>query len=101
MLQYWQSFGAKFFYSGAESLYILVVCTIATIIKSLRLIKTIFRLHRKLFMLRRPNAYTLTLARGKKAPTLSLQIAQNRSPFLGALLTVLAFALTAWLAAKD
>ena len=68
--------------------------------------KTLIRLHRKIFMLRTPrilarNAYTLTLARGKKAPTLSLQVAKNRSPFLGALLTVLAFALTAWLTARE
>lgn len=63
--------------------------------------KTVLRLHRKLFMLRRPNAYTLTLARGKKAPTLSLQVAQNHSPLLGVFLTVIAFAATAWLAAKE
>ena len=68
--------------------------------------KTVLRLHRKFFMLRRPRAlsqksYTLTLTSGKKKPTVALQVANNRSPLPGVLLTVGIFAFTAWLAAKE
>ena len=68
--------------------------------------KTVLRLHRKLFMLRRPgglsrNSYTLTLTPGKRKPTVAVQISPDRSPLFGVLLTVITFALTAWLAAKE
>ena len=64
--------------------------------------KMLFRLHRKIFMLRRPGTlarrgYSLTLAPGKKAPILSLQVEKDRTPVLGILAAVgLIFA--AWLA---
>lgn len=55
--------------------------------------KILLRLHRKLFMLRRPTC-SLTLTPGKKAPTVTLRVTKHRSPIWGALLllTLLLFA---------
>jgi hypothetical protein len=68
--------------------------------------KTLIRLHRNIFMLRRPralarNAYCLTLTPGKKTPTLSLQVTRNRPHMIGIALAIGVFALTAWLSSKE
>lgn len=68
--------------------------------------KTLIRLHRNIFMLRRPralarNAYCLTLTPGKKTPTLSLQVTRNRPRMIGIALAIGVFALTAWLSSKE
>ena len=68
--------------------------------------KNLFRLHRKLFMLRRPRflapkSYCLTLTPGKKSPTVSLRVTGNRSPIIGTVFAIGVFALAAWLSAKE
>jgi hypothetical protein len=63
----------------------------------------LLRLHRKIFMLRRPralarNAYCLTLTPGKKMPTVSLRVERRRGVAVGLLLLLLAAvsAMLAW-----
>ena len=68
--------------------------------------KNLFRLHRKLFMLRRPRSlarksYCVTLTPGKKKPTFSLRVIGNRSPVIGTVFAIGVFALAAWLSAKE
>ena len=60
--------------------------------------KTLLRLHRKIFMLRRPralarNAYCLTLTPGKKTPTVSLRVERGRGLAMTAVLFVLGLVL--------
>ena len=55
--------------------------------------KMLLRLHRKIFMLRRPralarNAYCLTLTPGKKMPTVSLRVERRRGVAGGLLLAL-------------
>ena len=57
--------------------------------------KTLIRLHRKIFMLRTPrilarNAYTFTLARGKKTPMLAMRVEKKHLSALSVLLAVAA-----------
>ena len=68
--------------------------------------KMLLRLHRKIFMLRRPGTlarrgYSLTLAPGKKAPILSLQVEKRRMPVFTVLAVVGALAAMAWLTLRE
>ena len=68
--------------------------------------KTLFRIHRKIFMLRRPcllvrNAYCLTLTPGKKTPTVSLRVERGRGLALTAVLFVLGLILAYALPSGD
>ena len=61
--------------------------------------KTLFRLHRKLFMIRTPRRafrsdYSLSLAPDGKEPLLCLRVEKKRPPVLGITLAVLALLLS-------
>ena len=61
--------------------------------------KTLFRLHRKLFMIRAPRStfrsdYSFTLAPDGKEPLLCFRVEKKRPPVLGIMLAVLALLLS-------
>lgn len=56
--------------------------------------KMLLRLHRKIFMLRRPralarNAYCLTLTPGKRTPVVSLRVERDRGRVMATVLLIL------------
>ena len=68
--------------------------------------KTLLRLHRKIFMLRRPsalarNAYCLTLTPGKKTPTVSLRVERGRGMVIATVLLAVGLMLAVILPTQD
>ena len=64
--------------------------------------KTLFRLHRKIFMLRTPrrlsgHSYSLSLSHNGKMPIVGLQIERDRTPVLGITIAVAAVMLAAFM----
>ena len=68
--------------------------------------KTLFRLHRKLFMIRTPrmlsgHSYSLSFSHDGKMPIVGLHIERDRTPVLGITLAAVMLLLTALMAPRE